>query len=331
MKWLITGGAGFVGSHLADLLVAKGESIVAIDDLSTGSTENIAHLRASKQFRFIPDDVTNTFLLRELVDEADVIVHVAAAVGVRLVVEEPVRTITTNVGATELVLKTAAKKGKRVFIASTSEVYGKGVRVPFNEEDDVVYGPSTKARWSYAASKLIDEFLGLSYWKERGLPVVVGRLFNTVGPRQTGRYGMVIPRFVRQALANEPITVYGDGTQSRCFAHVADVVGAIHSLCVAKETVGRVFNIGGTEEVTIVDLARKIREATRSKSELCFVPYEKAYEEGFEDIVRRVPDLSRIHAAIGYSPSRPLEEIIRDVVAHERAVASGSAPLAAVG
>ncbi len=332
MKWLITGGAGFIASHLTELLLRDGQAVTAIDDLSTGSIENVERFRTNARYRFVADTITNASLLRELVDDCDVVVHLAAAVGVRLVVEQPVHTIATNVGGTELVLEVAAKKQKRVFLASTSEVYGKGTKVPFQEEDDIVYGASTKSRWSYAASKLVDEFLGLAYWKERKLPVTVGRLFNTVGPRQTGRYGMVIPRFVGQALRGEPITVYGTGRQSRCFGHVADVVSGIRGLCESEKTVGQVYNIGGVGEITVHDLAVKIRDAVGSTSEIVRVPYEQAYETGFEDIERRVPDISKICLAIGYAPVRSIDEILRDVIDFERgreAVAPRSAAGAA--
>lgn len=318
MRWLITGGAGFIGSHLAERLVRQGESVVVIDDLSTGSAFNLAEIRHHPRFRFHAEGVENAPLLREAVDDADVVVHLAAAVGVRLIVESPVRTIETNVGATELVLDAAAKKRKRVLVASTSEVYGKSTKFPFCEDDDLVLGPSTKGRWSYAASKLIDEFLALAYWKEKQLPTTVVRLFNTVGPRQTGRYGMVVPTFVRQALAGRPITVFGDGTQSRCFAHVADVVWALERLCRSEQAVGEVFNVGATEEISILELAERVRQAVGSRSEIVTVPYDQAYESGFEDMPRRVPEIAKVASVVGYRPKRGLGDILRDVIAFER-------------
>jgi UDP-glucose 4-epimerase len=318
MRWLITGGAGFIGSHLAERLLRKGEAVVAIDDLSTGSIANIRHLRNDPNFHFHADSVSNVPLLRELVDDADIVVHLAAAVGVKLIVQSPVRTIETNIKLTEQVLDAAAKKGKRVLVASTSEVYGKGSKFPFGEEDDLLLGPSTRGRWSYAASKLIDEFLALAYCKERGTPTIVVRLFNTVGPRQTGQYGMVIPNFVRQALAGQPVTVYGDGRQSRCFAHVHDVVWALHQLCLSDEAVGAVFNIGATQEISILEVAQKIKILTGSGSEIVHVPYEKAYEVGFEDMTRRVPDISKVNALLGYEPKKDLDQILRDVIQFER-------------
>ncbi len=317
VNWLITGGAGFIGSHLAERLVRKGDAVVVIDDLSTGSATNLSTIRHHPRFTFYAESVENRPLLRELVDGADVVVHLAAAVGVRLIMESPVRTIETNVGATEIVLDAAAKKGKRVLVASTSEVYGKSAKFPYREEDDLVLGPSTKGRWSYAASKLIDEFLTLAYWKEKRLPGTVVRLFNTVGPRQTGRYGMVIPTFVRQALAMQPITVFGDGMQSRCFAHVLDVVWALEKICRTDATIGHVYNVGSTEEIGMLALAHQVRRATGSNSDVTLVPYEKAYEAGFEDMPRRVPDIAKVAGAIGFVPTRGLAEILRDVVAHE--------------
>ncbi len=318
MKVLITGGAGFIGSHLAEALLARGDTVYVIDDLSTGSIANIAHLKPFDRFHYTIDTVMNGPVLAELVDCADVIYHLAAAVGVRLVVESPVRTIETNLRGTEIVLEMASKKRKKVFIASTSEVYGKSTDQPFQEDGDLVIGAPHKGRWSYACSKAIDEFLGLAYWKERKLPVIIVRFFNTVGPRQTGRYGMVLPTFVRQALAGQPITVYGDGTQSRCFTYVGDVVDAVIRLAGKEEVVGQVFNIGGNEEITIADLAQRVKAIAGSDSEIVYVPYAEAYEEGFEDMPRRVPDISRIQQAIGYSPSLGIDQIIQRVVEYYR-------------
>jgi UDP-glucose 4-epimerase len=318
MEWLITGGAGFIGSHLTERLLRKGDRVVAIDDLSTGGVSNIASYREHPNFHFVADSVTNGPLLRELIDSADIVVHLAAAVGVRLIVESPVRTIETNVGATELVLAAAAKKSKRVLIASTSEVYGKGTKFPFSEEDDLLLGPSSKGRWSYAASKLIDEFLALAYWKEKKLPTTVVRLFNTVGPRQTGRYGMVIPTLARQALTGAPMTVYGTGQQSRCFAHVLDAVWGIEKLCRSDRTIGGIYNIGATEEISIMALAEKIRDTAHSSSAISLIPYSEAYEAGFEDMPRRVPDISKAASTIGFRVTRHLDDILRDVIAFER-------------
>ncbi|NOZ05500.1 MAG: NAD-dependent epimerase/dehydratase family protein [Chloroflexi bacterium] len=318
MKVLITGGAGFIGSHLAEALLARGDTVHVIDDLSTGSIANIAHLKPFDRFHYTIDTVMNGPVLAELVDYADVIYHLAAAVGVRLVVESPVRTIETNLRGTEVVLEMASKKRKKVFIASTSEVYGKSTDQPFREDGDLVIGAPHKGRWSYACSKAIDEFLGLAYWKERKLPVIIVRFFNTVGPRQTGRYGMVLPTFVRQALAGQPITVYGDGTQSRCFTYVSDVVDAVIRLAGKEEVVGQVFNIGGNEEITIADLAQRVKVITGSDSEIVYVPYAEAYEEGFEDMPRRVPDITRIQQAIGYNPSLGIDQIIQRVVEYHR-------------
>jgi UDP-glucose 4-epimerase len=313
MRFLITGGAGFIGSHLAEHLLGLGHSVTVLDDLSTGSMANIASMKPHSRFVYHIDTMFNQRLLAELVDEADAIFHLAAAVGVRLIVESPVRTIETNVRATELLLEKAAKKNKKVLLASTSEVYGKSSKIPFNEDDDLVLGSSSRARWSYACSKLIDEFLALGYLREKGTPVIIVRLFNTVGPRQTGMYGMVIPRFVQQALSNAPITVYGDGSQSRCFGYVGDVVGALAKLIELPSAVGRVFNIGSDEEVSIAELAQLVREVTNSNSPIEFVPYEQAYGEGFEDMRRRVPDLARIRQAIGYRSTKTLREIIQSV------------------
>jgi UDP-glucose 4-epimerase len=318
MRVLITGGAGFVGSHLADGLLARGDEVSVLDDLSTGSIHNIAHLKGHPRFRYTIDSVTNEPLLAELIDHCDVVVHLAAAVGVKLIVEAPVHTIETNVHGTEVVLKHANKKKKLVLIASTSEVYGKSVTVPFREDADLVLGPSDKHRWAYACSKLIDEFLALAYWKERKLPVVIVRLFNTVGPRQTGQYGMVIPSFVRQALSTQPITVFGDGNQSRSFTYVGDVVRAVIALIDEPGAVGQVFNIGNGEEITIGALAERIRTLTGSSSNIVRIPYEQAYEQGFEDMPRRVPDISKIRALVGYEPTVGLDEILSRVIEYFR-------------
>src|SRR5713101_83150 len=315
---LITGGAGFFGSHLAEALLKKNHDVFILDDLSTGSIENIRHLKANSGLQYWIDSVKNKPLLAELVDECDIIIHLAAAVGVRLIVDSPVHTIETNVNGTEIVLKAASKKKKLVFVASTSEVYGKSTRVPFREDDDLVLGASTKGRWSYAASKAVDEFLALAYWKERKLPVIIGRFFNIVGPRQSGQYGMVIPNFVRQALAGEPMTVFGDGTQSRSFTHVKDVVGALVELVNEPSAVGQVINIGNTEEVTIGRLAERIRELTGSRSPITLIPYDEAYESGFEDMPRRVPDLGKVTAMIGYKPQHTLDDILVQVIDHFR-------------
>jgi UDP-glucose 4-epimerase len=318
MRALITGGAGFIGSHLAEAMLALGDSVFVLDNLSTGSMENIVHLKGRAGFEYFIDSVENEGLLAELVDRADVIFHFAAAVGVKLIVEEPVRTIETNVHGTEIVLKHANKKKKLVVIASTSEVYGKSEDVPFREDSDLVLGPTPKHRWAYACSKAIDEFLALAYWKERQLPVIVVRFFNTVGPRQTGQYGMVIPNFVRQALAGEPITVFGDGTQSRSFTHVADVVQALLKLVREPRAIGQVINIGNTGEISMLKLAERVRELSGSKSAIKLVPYDEAYESGFEDMPRRVPDLSKLTALIGYRPRFTLDDILSQVIEYFR-------------
>src|SRR5437764_12671963 len=286
MRCLITGGAGFIGSHLADVLLARGHDVHILDDLSTGAVDNFAHLKSHPSFTYTIDTATNRSLVAELVDMSDVVYHLAAAVGVELIVESPARTIDTNVHCAEVLLDQAAKQYKPVFVASTSEVYGKSTDIPFSESSDLVLGPTNIGRWSYAISKALDECLALAYWKEKKLPTVVGRLFNTVGPRQTGQYGMVVPNFVRQALAQSPITVYGDGKQSRCFTHVADVVRALIGVMERPESYGQVFNIGNNQEITIHDLAKQVREVAQSKSEIVFIPYEKAYEQGFEDMPR---------------------------------------------
>jgi UDP-glucose 4-epimerase len=318
MKALITGGAGFVGSHLAEALLARGDHVTAFDNLSTGAISNIAPFKKYPQFDYMIEDVMNRAALAEAVDGCDVVFHLAAAVGVRLVVESPVHTIETNLKGTEVVLEAAARKRKKVLLTSTSEVYGKGAKIPFSETDDLLIGPSNKGRWSYACSKLMDEFLGIAYWKERKLPVVIARLFNTVGPRQTGRYGMVIPNFVRQALAHQPITIYGNGKQQRAFGYVGDVVGALVALMDREDTAGEVFNIGNDQEISIEELARLIRQMTASRSELAYIPYDKAYEEGFEDMQRRVPDLAKIKKWIGYQPRHTLRDILAKVIEYER-------------
>jgi UDP-glucose 4-epimerase len=318
VKALITGGAGFIGSHLAEALLARGHDAHVLDNLSTGSIENVTHLKGRPGFSYTIDSVTNESLLAELIDQCDVVFHLAAAVGVKLIVEQPVHTIETNVHGTEVVLKHANKKKKLVVIASTSEVYGKSTDVPFREGADLVLGATVRHRWAYACSKAIDEFLALAYWKERKLPVVVVRLFNTVGPRQTGQYGMVLPTFVRQALAGQPITVFGDGTQSRSFTYVADVVDALIKLANEPRAVGEVFNIGNTEEVSISALAERVRVLTASASSIQYIPYDEAYEAGFEDMPRRVPDISKIQALIEYQPRLGLDDIIRTVVEHMR-------------
>ena len=319
MKALITGGAGFIGSHLAERLLALGHEVCVLDNLSTGSIDNVVHLKGTTGFTYVIDSVTNEPLLAELIDGCDVVFHLAAAVGVKLIVEQPVHTIETNVHGTEVVLKHANKKKKLVFIASTSEVYGKSADVPFREGADLVLGPTAKHRWAYACSKLIDEFLALAYWKEKKLPVVVVRLFNTVGPRQTGQYGMVLPTFVRQALAGHPITVFGDGKQTRSFTYVGDVVEALVTLASEPKAIGGVYNIGNTDEVSIRELADRVKAFTGSNSPIQYIPYDQAYEEGFEDMPRRVPEISKLHALIGYEPKVGLDEIIRRVVEHFRA------------
>ncbi|NOX61694.1 MAG: NAD-dependent epimerase/dehydratase family protein [Chloroflexi bacterium] len=313
--FLITGGAGFIGSHLAEALLESGQRVTVLDDLSTGRFENIAHLVGHPRFRFAIDSITNAVVLDRLASECHVIVHLAAAVGVQLIVERPVHTIETNIMGSEAVLQAAARYRAKVLIASTSEVYGKGVRVPFSEDDDVVLGPTSKSRWAYAASKMVDEFLALAYYREKGLPTIIARLFNTVGPRQRGRYGMVIPRFVSQALQGEPITVYGDGQQSRCFCDVSDVVRALMGLAEHPQAVGRVFNVGSTEEVSILELAQRVKAITGSDSPIEFIPYDQAYAPGFEDMRRRVPDTTRIRRLLDWEPRVSLDEILARVAA----------------
>ena len=314
MRYLITGGAGFIGSHLAERLLHEGHAVTIIDDLSTGSIRNIEHLKGKAGFRYVIDTILNRPVLAELVDDCDILFHLAAAVGVKLIVESPVRTIETNVKGTEAVLECASKKKKKVLLTSTSEVYGKASKVPFTEDDDLVLGPTVKGRWSYACSKAIDEFLALAYWKEKKLPVVIARLFNTVGPRQTGRYGMVVPTFVRQAILGEPITVFGEGSQSRTFTHVSDAVEALIRLAQHPDAVGQVFNVGGDDEIRVEELARLVKQMARSTSEIRYIPYDEAYEEGFEDMPRRVPDLSKIRQLLGHRPARSMREIVQDVI-----------------
>ena len=318
MRVLITGGAGFIGSHLADAYLQRGDEVLVIDDLSTGTIDNIQHLKSNPKFHYTIDSVHNQPITAELVDQCDLVFHLAAAVGVKLIVESPVRTIETNVRGTEVVLALANKKQKRVLVASTSEVYGLSADVPFKEDGNLVMGATTKGRWSYACSKAIDEFLALAYWREKKLPTTIVRLFNTVGPRQTGRYGMVIPTFVKQALAGRPITVYGDGKQTRCFGYVGDVVGALIKLMDTTASIGQVFNIGSTEEISILQLAEKVKELTQSTSEIVFVPYDDAYEEGFEDMPRRVPDTTKINQLVGFKPEMTLDGILETVISFHR-------------
>jgi UDP-glucose 4-epimerase len=318
MRYLVTGGAGFIGSHLCELLLNQGHRVTAIDNLSTGRLDNIAHLRPLPHFQFVRETILNSQVLDRLTSESDIVIHLAAAVGVQLIVQDPVRTIQTNIMGTEAVLTAAYRYGCKVFIASTSEVYGKGVKVPFREEDDRLMGPTTRSRWAYATSKAVDEFLGLAYHLQFDLPVVIGRLFNTVGPRQTGRYGMVVPRFAQQALRGEPLTVYGDGSQSRCFCDVADTTRAIAQLAEHPGAVSQVFNVGSTEEITIRALAERVVALTGSRSQIILVPYEKAYAPGFEDMQRRVPSLDKIAALIGYRPRYSLDDTLQRVIAFER-------------
>jgi UDP-glucose 4-epimerase len=318
MRYLITGGAGFIGSHLSEELLRQGQRVTVIDDLSTGAMANIAHLKTHRDFAYVIETIDNTRTLAELVDQADAVYHLAAAVGVKLIVESPVRTIESNVHGTEVVLRAAAKKRKPVFVASTSEVYGRSDAIPFREDGDLVMGATTKGRWSYACSKAIDEFLAIAYYKERRLPTVVARLFNTVGPRQTGRYGMVLPTFARQALRGEPITVYGDGRQTRSFTHVSDVVRALIALMRKDEAFGQVYNVGNNQECSILELARQVQVAARSSSAIRLVPYEEAYEPGFEDMPRRVPDTQKIRTLLGWEPTIGLDRTIRDVVEYVR-------------
>ncbi len=314
MRTLITGSAGFIGSHLAEALLARGDEVAVVDDLSTGSIDNIEHLKGRPGFSYVIDSVMNEPLLAEMIDRCDVVFHLAAAVGVRLIIEAPTRTIETNVGGTEVVLKLAAKKRRKVVVASTSEVYGKSTDVPFREDADLVLGPTSKHRWAYACSKMLDEFLALAYLAEKSVPVVIVRFFNTIGPRQTGRYGMVVPRFVAQALAGEPITVYGDGTQSRSFTYVGDVVRALLALVEHPGAVGEVFNVGNGEEITIRALAERIRTLTSSASPIVTIPYDEAYQAGFEDMPRRVPDIAKIRALVGYAPRVGLHDMLCEII-----------------
>jgi UDP-glucose 4-epimerase len=317
MRVLITGGAGFIGSHLSEELLARGHRVHILDELSTGSIENIRHLRGNERFGYTIDSCHDARLVAELVDEADFVYHLAAAVGVQLIVESPVRTIESNVHGTEIVLAQASKKRKPVLITSTSEVYGKSKALPFREDGDIVMGATTRGRWAYACSKAIDEFLAIAYYTERKLPTVVVRLFNTVGPRQTGRYGMVVPSFITQALANRPLTIYGTGEQQRCFCHVRDVVRALSDMLEREDLYGEVFNVGSTEEVSIAELAERVRVAARSESEIVKVAYEDAYGPGFEDMQRRVPDITKIERAIGWRPQADLDQIISEMIAFE--------------
>jgi nucleoside-diphosphate-sugar epimerase len=314
---LITGGAGFIGSHLAEELLNRGHTVHALDDLSTGSMSNIRHLRDVRGFGYTIDSCHESRVVAELIDDADYVYHLAAAVGVQLIVDSPVRTIETNVHCTEIVLAQANKKHKPVFVASTSEVYGKSGSVPFREDGDIVMGATTRGRWAYACSKALDEFLAIAYHRERGLPVVVGRLFNTVGPRQTGRYGMVVPTFVRQALAGQPITVFGSGEQQRCFCHVHDVVRLLAELAGRDDLYGEVFNVGSTQEISILELAELVKQKTESDSEITLIPYGEAYGEGFEDMPRRIPDLTKVKSAVGWEPNARLDDILADVIEHQ--------------
>lgn len=328
MRALITGGAGFVGSHLAERLLGLGNHVAVIDDLSTGSINNVSHLKNNASFEYIIDSIFNRHVLAELIDSADVVFHLAAAVGVRRIVEYPVRTIETNVRGSELVLDLAARKRKRLLITSTSEVYGKSTKIPFCENDDLVLGSTYNSRWSYACSKAIDEFLALAYHREQHLPVTIVRLFNTTGPRQTGHYGMVLPTFVRQALNNEPITVYGSGDQSRCFAHVDDVLDALLACVGSDRTAGEIFNVGSIEEVTINQLAKRVIAQSGSKSLIRHLPYSQAYGQGFEDMERRVPDIRKAKEWFGYAPTRTLTDIIESVVGYCRQAAEERVPTA---
>lgn len=331
MRYLITGGAGFIGSHLAERLLARGEHVTLLDNLSTGSMENIKHLKSNEQMEYHLDSIENRHLVAELVDQADIVVHLAAAVGVRLIVESPVRTIETNVNGTQIILEAAEKKRKLVLTASTSEVYGKSTQVPFREEADLVLGSTTKGRWSYAASKALDEFLALAYWRERKVPVIVVRLFNTVGPRQTGRYGMVLPNFVKQALENAPITVYGSGAQSRCFCDVRDTVESLIRLMDTEKSIGEVVNIGNTEEISISDLAAAVKARTGATSAITYVPYDQAYEPGFEDMMRRVPSVDKLYGLTGFRPQTKLSEIIDRVSSYLREKQTAAKPRAVSG
>lgn len=322
---LVTGGAGFIGSHLSEALLARGIKVTVIDNLSTGSRDNIAHLMPNPAFTFIEASVTDTALLNDMVSACDFVFHLAAVVGVELIIRDPIGVIETNVEGTTAVLRAASLSKTPVLLTSTSEVYGKNTYAPFAEDDDRVLGPTTKSRWCYAESKAVDEFLALAYYRQRDLPVIIVRLFNTVGPRQTGQYGMVVPRFVRQALSGRPITVYGNGQQTRCFCHVQDVIRALLQLSATPAAAGEIFNVGSTEEVSILELAHQVLEVTGSSSEIVFVPYDEAYEPGFEDMVRRVPSIQKIQKAIGWTPLLSLREIISDVAAYEQRHRGGAA------
>jgi len=321
MKILVTGGAGFIGSHLCDLLISKGEEVVVVDDLSTGSLENIAHLNSHPRFEYHVDTILNTDLMDLLIAKCDCVVHLAAAVGVKYVLENPLSSIETNILGTETALKTANKYGKKIIVASTSEVYGKHMHAPLKEDDNLIYGPPSTMRWSYAASKLVDEFTALAYYRTKKLDTIIIRCFNTIGPRQTGLYGMVVPRFIQQALRDDPITVFGDGTQTRTFTYIDDVTTAIYKLLTCGKGAGEVVNIGGTEEITIADLAKKIKELANSNSEIVFIPYDKAYGKDFEDMMRRVPSVEKLQALTGYAPETSLDEILLKTIEYFRAKA----------
>ncbi|MBM61320.1 MAG: nucleoside-diphosphate sugar epimerase [Acidobacteria bacterium] len=318
MRALITGGAGFVGSHLAEALLQKGHHVFVLDDLSTGKIDNIEHLKSHDRFGYLIGSVLDETVLAELVEQCDVVFHLAAVVGVKLIIDEPVRTIETNVHGTEVVLRCAARHRRPVLIVSTSEVYGKGIQVPFREGSDLVLGATTQHRWAYACSKAIDEFLGLAYWKEKRVPVIITRLFNTVGPRQRGRYGMVIPNFVRQALSGGPITVFGDGRQTRCFGYVGDVVQALIGLATDPRAVGEVFNVGNDEEISIETLAKKIKLLTNSQAEIVKIPYHEAYEPGFEDMFRRVPDIRKVKELLNWRPEVGTDELLTKIIEYTR-------------
>ncbi len=322
MKALITGGAGFIGSHLADEFINTGHQVIVLDNLSTGKLQNVAHLENNSNFELVVGTILNESLVDKLVEKSDVIFHLAAAVGVELIVKEPLQSLTTNIKGSEIVLEMANRYHKKILITSTSEIYGKNVNGPLKETDDRILGSPLKARWSYSTAKAVDEMLAYVYWKEKGVPSIIVRLFNTVGPRQTGAYGMVMPRFITQALENKPITVYGSGKQSRCFIHVNDVIKALVKLIDESKSVGEVFNIGSQEEITIEQLAKEIIKITKSKSRIDYIPYEKAYEEGFEDMQRRVPDISKINKLIGFKPTFALAGIIKDIIAYLKSIKS---------
>jgi len=325
MRYLITGGAGFIGSHLADRLLARGDEIVALDDLSTGRARNVEHLAGDPRFLLVRGSILDAEAVGSLVGEADVVVHLAAAVGVKLIVERPLESLITNIRGTEIVLEAAARSGAKVLITSTPEIYGKNAKGPLHEEDDRILGSPFKARWSYSTSKAVDEILAKAYWRDRGVPAIVVRLFNCVGPRQTGEFGMVVPTFVRQALTGEDLTVFGDGQQRRCFCHVLDTVGGLVSLLDHPDAVGDVFNVGAPRELSMNQLAQMVIAAVGSSSRVVHVPYDEAYEEGFEDMERRVPDVSKVHALTGWEPTLGLERIVADVIAFERTAAATGA------